>query len=45
MPTPFQSENLKARDHLGDVGIDGMILFKRILKEQDLRVWTGYNST
>ena len=35
-------ENLKERDHLQDLGIDGRILIKRILKKQDERAQTGF---
>jgi hypothetical protein len=40
MHTQCQSENLKGRDHLVDLGIDENI--KMDLK-QDVRVWTGFN--
>jgi hypothetical protein len=33
--------NLKERDRLGDVGVDGRIILQRILKKQVMRVWTG----
>jgi hypothetical protein len=36
-------ENLKGRDHLEDLSVDGNIILKLILKKQDLRVWTGCN--
>jgi hypothetical protein len=29
----MQSENLKVRNHLGDVGVDGRLIFKMDLKE------------
>jgi hypothetical protein len=34
---------LSVRAHLGDLGIDGMMTLKRILKKQDVWVWTGFN--
>jgi hypothetical protein len=30
------------RDHLGDLGIEGRIIVKLILKKQDVRVWIGF---
>jgi hypothetical protein len=33
MHTTFQSENLKGRDNLGELGIDGRIILKCILKK------------
>jgi hypothetical protein len=35
MHTNLQSENLKVRNHLGDVGVDGRMILKRM--------WTGFN--
>jgi len=32
MRTEFQLENLQGRDHMGDVGIDGRILLKCMVK-------------
>jgi hypothetical protein len=37
----FYSENLKRRCHLKDLGVDGRIILKLILKKYSLRVWTG----
>jgi len=31
MPTKFWSENVKGRDHLKDLGVDGRILLEWIL--------------
>jgi hypothetical protein len=28
--------------HLADLGVDGRIMLKWILKQQDARVWTGF---
>jgi hypothetical protein len=41
MLTTFQSENLKGRDHLGDLSLDKKILLKWILKETG----DGYSCT
>jgi hypothetical protein len=35
-------KNLKERDHLQDLGIDGRILIKRILKKQHERAQTRF---
>jgi hypothetical protein len=37
------SENLKERNHLGDLGVDGNIILKCVLKTQSVRVWSGLN--
>jgi hypothetical protein len=42
MHTKLCSEYLKETDLLGDLGIDGKILLKQILKKQDVRVWIGF---
>jgi hypothetical protein len=34
--------NMKKKDHLEDLGIDGKKILKRILKKQDVRVWPGF---
>jgi hypothetical protein len=34
-------ENLNERDHLGDRGIDGRIIFKWIFWKWNVEVWTG----
>jgi hypothetical protein len=36
-------ESLKGRHHFGDVGLVHIIILKRILKKQYLRIWTGLN--
>jgi hypothetical protein len=33
--------NLKGKDHLKDITVDGRIIVKRILRKQDVRVWAG----
>jgi hypothetical protein len=33
--------NRKERDHLGDPGLDGRIIFKWIFRKWDVGVWTG----
>jgi hypothetical protein len=35
-------ESLKRRDHLEDLGIDGMIILKSILVKYGGRVWIGF---
>jgi hypothetical protein len=39
--TKFQSENLNGLDHLGDLGADGRIILKWILKTYGRRLRTG----
>jgi hypothetical protein len=34
--------SLKGREHLGDVGINGKIILKNILKKYGVRMWTGF---
>jgi hypothetical protein len=33
--------NMKGRHHLRDLGIDGRVKLKSMLKKQDVRLWTG----
>ena len=33
--------NVRERDHLGDSGLDGRIILRRIFKKWDVRAWTG----
>ena len=41
MYTGFWSGNLKGRDHLGDPGVEGRIILRRILRKWDVGAWTG----
>jgi hypothetical protein len=41
MHTGFWWRNLKNRDHLEDLGIDGMKILTQILVKYDGIVWTG----
>jgi hypothetical protein len=34
--------NLKGRNHLEDLDVDGSIVLKRILKKYDEVMWTGF---
>jgi hypothetical protein len=38
----FWLENLKGRDHLEDLSIDGRIILERILGKYDGNIWTGF---
>jgi hypothetical protein len=42
MHTILQFENLKGRDRLEDLGIDGKIMLECILGKQGGRMWTGF---
>ena len=42
MHTDFWLGNLKERDHLENLGTDGRIILKWILKKYDGRTQTGY---
>jgi len=37
----FAGGNLRERDYLGDTGVDGRIILRRIFKKLDVWVWTG----
>jgi hypothetical protein len=39
--TGFWRENLKERDHLGNPGVDGMMILRWIFRRWDVGVWTG----
>jgi hypothetical protein len=32
---------MKENDHLGDIGMEGRIILKSILKRQGVKIWTG----
>lgn len=34
--------DMKARDHVEDVAVDGRIILKRILKKRDGKAWTEF---
>jgi hypothetical protein len=36
------SEHLKGRDHLENIGIDGRIILKWILRKEDETAWTEF---
>jgi hypothetical protein len=39
--TIFWSENVKGRDHVEDLGVNGKIILERILGKEGGKVWTG----
>jgi len=41
--TDFWWGNLTERDHLGDAGLHGKIIFRWIFRKWNVRVWTGTN--
>jgi len=45
MHTKFLSENLKGRDCLEDLGIDGKIISEQFLEECGEKLWTGWIRT
>jgi hypothetical protein len=42
MHSKFGSEYLKERGKLEDEGVDGRIILKLTLKDQDMKAWTGF---
>jgi hypothetical protein len=44
MHSCFQAGNLPGKNHLGDVMVGCSIILKRILKKQNMRVWTRFVS-
>jgi hypothetical protein len=34
-------ENVKGRDRLGDLGVDGSVILKLVLEKKDVIMWTG----
>jgi len=32
---------MRERDHVGDPGLDGRIILRRIFRKWDVRLWTG----
>jgi hypothetical protein len=39
--TKFWWGNLRARDHLGDPGVDGMIILRWTFRNWDVGLWIG----
>jgi hypothetical protein len=39
--TGFSWGNLRERDHWGDLGADGRIILRWIIRKWDVEVWTG----
>jgi hypothetical protein len=33
--------NLRERDNLGELGVDGRIILRQIFRKWDVRLWTG----
>jgi hypothetical protein len=42
MYTEFQSKSLKGRDRFGDVSVYRGVIFKRMLRKEDVSVLTGF---
>jgi hypothetical protein len=42
MYTKFWFENLKGRDRLEDLNVDGRIILERVLGKQGGNVWNGF---
>jgi hypothetical protein len=45
MHTKFYSEDLKGKDYLQNLGVDGMTLLERIVEKQDIRVWPNLSGS
>jgi hypothetical protein len=44
MATSFRSVNFKGgKDSSGDIGVNCMTIFKRILDKYDAKIWIGFN--
>jgi hypothetical protein len=41
MHTNFWSENLKGKDHSGDLNVDEIMILEWMLRRQGGKVWTG----
>jgi hypothetical protein len=41
--TGFWWENLRERDNWGDPGVDGRIIIRRIFRNLDVGIWTGFS--
>jgi hypothetical protein len=39
--TGFWWENLRERDHLVDLGVDGRVILRRIFRKWNVGIWTG----
>jgi hypothetical protein len=42
MNKKFQKENVKERDVLGEVGVDGKLVLKRMLRNLCVKIWTEF---
>jgi hypothetical protein len=40
--TKVEVENLKGRNHLGDLVVDGRIILKWIIKKWGMKIWTRF---
>ena len=39
--TGFCWGNLRERDHLGDLGVDGRVMLRWVFRKCDVELWTG----